>query len=140
MSNSNSHTLGYTKESVNKDGKAQRHVVKETPTQFTLKIPAFTDKGKTLVGFTNRKLFKVNEEGFEAFKATVTQDNLKDLNRQIITDARNNLARSFELKAIIAKVKANKATPAEIAKVFSALAKSNPEMAKEAQKLVAKVV
>ena len=132
--------LGYGKKSHNEDNKEQRHVVKEDKTTFTLKVPAFTDRGKTFIGWAQIRLVKVNKEGLNALRPALTLGNVKDLNRQIITDVRNNLARSFELKALLAKVVAGKATPAEIAKVFSAQAKVDPKMAKEAEAILIKAL
>ena len=139
MSKDRTAYLGYGQKSHNEDNKEQRHVVKEDKTSFTLKVPAFTDRGATFIGWANVKLIKVNKEGLEAFRPKFSLANLKDLNRQIITDIRNNLARLFELKALKAKVIAGKATPAETAKVFAAEAKSNPALAKEAEALLRKI-
>lgn len=136
MTNNRTEYLGYGKTSHNEDKKAQRHVVGENKTQFTLKVPAFTDKGKTFVGWTQIVLNKVNEAGLTAAKVSFKLSDLIDLNRQRITDARNNLARSYEIKALIAKVKAGKGTPAEIARVFSTLAKTNPQLAKAAESML----
>ena len=138
MSKDRAQYLGYGKDSHNKDKKPQRHVVSETKTHFTLRVPAFTDKGKTFIGWANLKMFKVNDDTLPTIKAGLTLKDVIDLYRQRITDIRNNLARSFELKALKAKVIAGKATPAEIAKVFAAEAKTNPELAKQAEALLKK--
>ena len=140
MSKDRSQYLGYGKESHNKDKKEQRHVVSETKTHFTLKVPAFTDKGKTFIGWAKITMFKVNEANLEAIKKALTLGNVVDLYRQKITDIRNNLARTFELKALLAKVIAGKATPAETAKVFAAQAKTNPELAKQGEALLRKMI
>jgi len=136
MSEDRSEYLGYGKKSHNEDNKEQRHVIKETKTSFTLRVPAFTKNGALFIGWSNLTLNKVNEEGIAEAKANFSQRDLIDLNRQKITDVRNNLARTYKLKALIAKVKAGKGTPAEVAKVFAALAKSNPELVKAAEKLL----
>ena len=139
MSKDRSMYLGYGKDSHNKDKKEQRHVVSETKTHFTLKVPAFTDKGKTFIGWAKVTMRKATEANLPAIKASLTLRDVIDLYRQKITDIRNNLARSFELKALKAKVIAGKATPAEIAKVFAAEAKTNPELAKQAEAMLKKI-
>lgn len=150
MSEDRTAYLGYGKKAMNEVKKPQRHVVKETPTEFTLKVPAFTHEdrvvdGKTksievFIGWATTTLFKVNKEGLEALKAALTLEKVKDLNRQEITDVRNNLAREYKLKALEAKVMAGTATPTEVSKVFAAKAKSNPELAKQAALLLKKVM
>jgi hypothetical protein len=74
-------------------------IVKQTKTEVTMSIPAYSD-GK-LVGYTQVTVFKEDEHGLAALKAVLSLSNLKDLNRQKITDAKNNLRRGTSLMAAL---------------------------------------
>ena len=120
--------------------KETKKVVKETKTSVIYEIPSYSD-GK-LVGWGQCEVFKENPEGLKEAKATLTEKDVVDLNRQRITDVKNNVRRFAEVDAILAKVKAGKATPAELVKVLNKLVKSNPskELLAKVNELVASVL
>jgi len=73
--------------------------VSETKSTELLKVPAYSDS--KLVGWTQVTVFKQNEAGLAAAKASLTQSNIADLNRQQITDAKNNLRRGTSVMATL---------------------------------------
>jgi hypothetical protein len=125
MADKSKELMGLTKDSFNKDNKAQNHVVSEKGVKFTVKVASFTDRGKTFVGWGQLDLFKVNEAGLKAAKDSLTEADLIDLNRQKITDVRNTVARLGDIQKAVAKVKAGTATSDEFKQVMAAGLKGN---------------
>ena len=73
--------------------------VSETKSHELLRVPAYSNNA--LVGWTQVNVFKVNEAGLKAAKEALTLSHLNDLNRQIITDAKNNLRRGTSIMAAL---------------------------------------
>jgi len=80
--------------------------VSETKSTELLKVPAYSD-GK-LVGWAQVTVFKLSDAGLAAAKAKLTQSDVADLNRQKVTDAKNNLRRGTSaIAALRALTKTN---------------------------------
>ena len=73
--------------------------ISETKSTELLKVPAYSNS--ELVGWTQVNTFKLNEAGLAAAKASLTLANVADLNRQQITDAKNNLRRGTSVMAAL---------------------------------------
>jgi hypothetical protein len=119
MADKSKELMSLTKSEKDEAGKNQNHVIKETPTHFTVKVAAFTDKGKTFVGWSQVVVVKVNEAGLKAAREALTLSDIIDLNRQKITDVRNNIARLGDIQKAVAKVREGKATPEEFKAVMA---------------------
>ena len=76
--------------------------VSETKSTELLKVPAYSD-GK-LVGWAQVTVFKLSDAGLAAAKAKLTQSDVADLNRQKVTDAKNNLRRGTSALANLRKL------------------------------------
>jgi len=73
--------------------------VSETKSTELLKVPAYSE-GK-LTGWAQVTVFKLSEAGIAAAKTQLTQSDVADLNRQKITDAKNNLRRGTSMLAAL---------------------------------------
>jgi len=71
--------------------------VKETKTHIVLKVPAYSDN--KLTGYVQVDTFQENEAGLAAAKQSLTLADVIDLNRQKVTDAKNNLRRGTSVMA-----------------------------------------
>ena len=76
--------------------------ISETKSTVLLRVPAYSD-GK-LVGWTEVDTFKHSDAGLAKAKATLTLANVDDLNRQKVTDAKNNLRRGTSALANLRKL------------------------------------
>jgi len=97
--------------------KEKAKVVKETKSTQILSVPAYSDNN--LVGWTQVTTFRETEEGLAAAKAALTLADLININRQRVTDAKNNLRRGTSVMAALKN-----------------LAKSNPKV----ESLIAEMV
>ena len=79
--------------------KEKAKIIKETKALVVVETPAYSD-GK-LVGWAKATTFRVNEAGLAEAKRTLTLSQLADLNRQIITDVKNNLRRGTSILATL---------------------------------------
>ena len=80
--------------------------ISETKSTELWKVPAYSDS--KLVGYTQVNVFKRNDTGLAEAKRTLTLGQLDDLNRQKVTDAKNNLRRGTSVMAALkALVKVN---------------------------------
>lgn len=79
--------------------KEKARVVKQTKSHVMLEVPAYSD-GK-LVGWAKVTTFQANEVGLAAAKESLTLAQLGDLNRQQVTDAKNNLRRGTSALAAL---------------------------------------
>ena len=73
--------------------------VSETKSTELLRVPAYSDQ--KLVGWAQVTVFKLSEAGLKAAKDSLTQSDVADLNRQKITDAKNNLRRGTSVIATL---------------------------------------
>jgi len=73
--------------------------ISETKTTELWRVPAYSDQ--KLVGWTKVTAFKPNEEGLTAAKQSLTLSDVADLNRQKVTDAKNNLRRGTSVVATL---------------------------------------
>jgi len=73
--------------------------ISETKSTELLKVPAYSD-GK-LVGWAQVTVFKLSDAGLAAAKAKLTLSDVADLNRQKVTDAKNNLRRGTSIIATL---------------------------------------
>ena len=97
-------------------------VVKDGKSTRVLSVPAYTDS--KLVGWAQVTVFKEDEAGLTAAKASLTLSDVVDLNRQKVTDAKNNLRRGTSVMAALkGLVKANPAV-AKIVELLAAQAAS----------------
>ena len=72
-----------------------------------MKVPAYSNK--ELVGWTKVTVFKETEAGLTAAKAALTLSDVANINRQRVTDAKNNLRRGTSVMAALKQ--AAKANP-----------------------------
>ena len=94
-------------------------LVKEGKATSLWKTPSYSDN--VLVGWGEVTLFNPTEAGLRAFQASVTLDNLMDVNRQKKTDVKNTVRRGTSAIAKLRKI-----------------AKVNPKAAQAIDVLVAK--
>lgn len=99
--------------------KEQLKEVRRTKTTRTLSVPAYSDN--RLVGWGECLVFLTNEAGIKAARADLTKANVIDLNRQIITDCKNDVRRGRSLWTALKKA-----------------AQANPALAKEVELLAKK--
>ena len=92
-------------------------VVKDGKSTRVLSVPAYTDS--KLVGWAQVTVFKEDESGLTAAKASLTLSDVVDLNRQKVTDAKNNLRRGTSVMATLKQL--TKTNPA-VAKIVELLA------------------
>ena len=92
-------------------------VVKDGKSTRVLSVPAYTDS--KLVGWAQVTVFKEDEAGLAAAKASLTLSDVVDLNRQKVTDAKNNLRRGTSVMATLKQL--TKTNPA-VAKIVELLA------------------
>ena len=92
-------------------------VVKDGKSTRVLSVPAYTDS--KLVGWVQVTVFKEDEAGLAAAKASLTLSDVVDLNRQKVTDAKNNLRRGTSVMATLRQL--TKTNPA-VAKIVELLA------------------
>ena len=92
-------------------------VVKDGKSTRVLSVPAYTDS--KLVGWAQVTVFKEDEAGLTAAKASLTLSDVVDLNRQKVTDAKNNLRRGTSVMATLKQL--TKSNPA-VAKIVELLA------------------
>ena len=92
-------------------------VVKDGKSTRVLSVPAYTDS--KLVGWAQVTVFKEDEAGLAAAKASLTLSDVVDLNRQKVTDAKNNLRRGTSVMAALKQL--TKTNPA-VAKIVELLA------------------
>jgi len=82
--------------------KEKAKVVKQTKTHVFLEVPAYSDD--KLVGWAKATIFQLNAEGLKAAKASLTLSNVNDINRQELTDVKNNLRRGTSAIAELRKL------------------------------------
>ena len=96
--------------------------VKEGKSTVTLKVPAYTDS--KLVGYANVTIFKEDDAGLAAAKASLTLSDVVDLNRQKVTDAKNNLRRGTSVMATLKQLTKSNPAVAKIVELLAAQAAS----------------
>lgn len=79
--------------------KEKAKVVKETKSTQILSVPAYSDNN--LVGWTQVTTFKETEDGLNKAKQDLTLQDVINVNRQRITDAKNNLRRGTSVMATL---------------------------------------
>lgn len=129
--------MNLSKSRTNKAGKTINHVVSETKAQFIAGVPSYTASGSRFVAQGNVNLFKVTKEGLAELKAKATLSDVIDLNRQRITDVKNDLR---VLKSYEDTLKDYKAEEISLAQFVKALEKFANAGHKEATKLHSSLV
>ena len=109
-----------TKETIMTKEKAVR--VSETKTTETFKVPAYSDS--KLTGYCEVTVFKLSEAGLAAAKANLTLGHLANLNRQLFTDAKNNLRRGTSMIAALKQLTKTNPKVESLIKVILAKAQS----------------
>ena len=86
--------------------KEKAKIVKRGKGILIVEVPAYS--GDNLVGKANVTIFEETEENLAHVKSVLTLNDVKDLNRQKITDGKNNLRRGTSVMAALkALTKAN---------------------------------
>ena len=93
------HTLDHSNIKEHNMAKEKAIKVSETKSTELLKVPAYSDS--KLVGWAQVTVFKLSDAGLAAAKAKLTQSDVADLNRQKVTDAKNNLRRGTSIIATL---------------------------------------
>ena len=90
------------------------------------------------MGWSEVTVFQETEEGLQFARETINLTDVKDLNRQRITDTKNNLRREGDTLEIEKKVIEGKATPEETMRLAKKLFKQDSEMQKQLSALLKK--
>jgi hypothetical protein len=96
--------------------KEKDNILKTTKTNVIIEHPVYSDD--KLVGWAKSTLFRETEEGLAALKATLTMSNLKDVNRQIKTDDKNNLRRGTSMFAALRQLAKSNPIVAQLLEVL----------------------
>lgn len=94
-------------------------ILKQTKSTKLLRVPAYSDD--KLVGYGEVTVFKANDAGLEAARLSLTLSDLENLNRQRVTDVKNNVRRGRSIWAALKEA-----------------AKTNPGLAKDVEVLAKK--
>lgn len=98
--------------------KEKARVVKDGKSTQVLSVPAYADS--KLVGRANVTVFKENNEGLAAAKQSLTLSDLVNINRQRVTDVKNNLRRGTSMISALRQL--TKVNP-EVEKIVELLVK-----------------
>jgi hypothetical protein len=117
--------------------KEKDKIIKTTKTMVIMEHPTYSDD--KLVGWAKSTLFRETQDGLSALRANLTMSHLKDINRQIKTDDKNNLRRGTSMFAALRQLAKSNPIVAQLLEVLLKEAqegKVNANTLKEIESLV----